>query len=392
MGNKFSSTEMKFLLGMGSVLALRQLGLLIVMPFLAIYGKELAYSTPGLIGIAIGVYGLTQAVFQIPYGNLSDKYGRKVMILIGLFVFVLGLFLGYLAKDIYVFILARILQGSGAIMAVAYAWVGDSIKEEHRNKGMSIIGMLVGMSATLAFLGGPILHRWLSVPEMFLVCAFLVGIAWLYILIFLKEDKANKSSFAAKERVAIITYFRDKKLLKLFAGGFINNYILVSQFYVIPLLLENSLGADGLWKVFAPATLIAIVVMRLAAKYADAGYFNTAALSSFAVISLGALAYYTGSALLIGIGTTCFMVGYMCLVTLLPASISRQSEKDTRGKLTGVFNTVQFIGSFMGGALTGFLWGINPGYSITFLVVIGLVGALVIHNTEEGRTLKQALK
>ena len=162
----------------------------------------------------------------------------------------------------------------------------------------------------------------------------------------------------------------------------------MSQFYIIPLLLENSLGSNGLWKVFAPATLMAMVVMRIAAKYADAGYFNIIAITSFVVIALGGLVYYTSNPLLIGIGTTCFMMGYMCLVTLLPASISRRSEKDTRGKLTGVFNTVQFIGSFMGGALTGFLWGINPVHSITFLVVIGFVGAFIINNAESAQTEK----
>lgn len=384
----FSKIEMKFLLGIGSALALRQLGLIMVMPFLAIYGRELTHSTPGLIGLSLGIYGLSQAVFQIPFGNWSDKIGRKPAILVGMLLFILGLLLAYTSKNIYVFILARVLQGSGAIMAVAYAWVGDSISNEKRNKGMSIIGMLVGMSATLAFIGGPIIYRWLNVPQIFLLCAVLAFVAWAFILLFLEEQN-KPTPHTRPKNINYYNLLKDKKLTKLFTAGFISNYILVSEFFIVPQLLETSLGVEGLWKVFVPATILAIFAMRVGAKYADAGHFVKIATLSFAIISIGGLTYYTTSPYFIGLGVHLFMIGYMCLVTLLPASVTKLSQKSYRGTVTGVFNTIQFIGSFIGGSLTGFLWGFNPSYSISLLIVIATVGAILIHkvsNSEEAVT------
>jgi len=373
----FSKKEMKFLLSIGSALALRQLGLLMVMPFLAVYGRELAYSTPGLIGLALGIYGLSQAVFQIPFGHWSDRLGRKPVMLIGLFILILGLILASLVKNIYLFILARTLQGSGAIMAVAYAWVGDKIDGHKRNKGMSIIGMLVGVSATLAFIGGPLIHRWLSVPQLFLLCALLAIIAWLYILVSLENDKKTEPTAFIAEKTDFRRYLADKNLARITVAGFFNNYILVSQFYIIPLLLESSLGTEGLWKVFAPATIIAVLVMRLAAKYADKGYFSQMAALAFGIIAVGGFAYFSANPLLITVGVILFMSGYMCLVTLLPTSVTKLSQKNHRGTVTGFFNTCQFIGSFVGGSLTGLLWGINPIYSIALLLVIATVGAVL---------------
>lgn len=379
----FSKGEMKFLLGIGSAMALRQLGLIMVMPFIAIYGKQLAYSTPGLIGLSLGIYGLSQAVFQVPFGNWSDRVGRKTVILAGLFIFILGLLLAYFAQNIYAFIVARLLQGAGAIMSVAYAWVGDRIRSDRRNKGMSIIGMLVGMSATLAFIGGPVIYRWLDVPQMFLLCAVLAVLAFLYIWLYL-EDDGKPAMAGATGEFSFTGLMKDEKLLRLFTAGFITNYLLVSQFYIVPLLLENSLGAEGMWKVYVPATIVAIFAMQLAAKYADAGRFAVVVIFSFGIIALGTLAYYLTGPFWVGLGMHLFMTGYMCLVTLLPAAVTKLSEARYRGTVTGVFNTWQFVGSFVGGSLTGFLWGINPAYAILLVTVIAAGGILVTKKVASG--------
>lgn len=374
----FSKGEMKFLLGIGSAMALRQLGLIMVMPFIAIYGKQLAYSTPGLIGLSMGIYGLSQAILQVPFGNWSDRVGRKSVILAGLFIFILGLVLAYFAQNIYAFIVARLLQGAGAIMSVAYAWVGDKISSDQRNKGMSIIGMLVGMSATLAFIGGPVIHRWLEVPQMFLLCAVLAVLAFLYIWFFLKDD-GKPASTVSTGKFSFAGLMKDEKLVRLFIAGFITNYLLVSQFYIVPLLLETSLGAEGMWKVYVPATLVAIFAMRLAARYADAGYFAAVVIFAFGIIAAGTLAYYLTGPLWVGLGMHLFMTGYMCLVPLLPAAVTKLSGAKYRGTVTGIFNTWQFIGSFVGGSLTGFVWGINPAYAILLVAVIAAGGIIAVN-------------
>ncbi|HHW08203.1 MAG TPA: MFS transporter [Clostridia bacterium] len=373
----FSKKEMRFLLGIGAAMGLRQLGLLMVMPFLALYGKELAYSTPGLIGLSLGIYGLSQAVLQVPFGHWSDRWGRKKVILAGLFIFTLGLLLAFLARNIYLFILARLLQGSGAIMSVAYAWVGDRIESSRRNKGMSIIGILVGLSATLAFVGGPVIHRWLEVPRMFLLCAVLAVMAFLYIWLFLADD-GKPAGQAGQEEFSFAGLMKDANLVKLFAAGFFNNYLLVSQFYIVPLLLEHSLGSEGMWQVFVPSTLVAILAMRVAAKHADAGRFVETTALSFGAVALGTLAYYIPGTFWVGLGLHLFMAGYMCLTTLLPTAVTKLSGAGYRGKVTGVFNTWQFIGSFVGGSLTGILWGVHPAYAILLVAAVAAAGVLVV--------------
>lgn len=403
---RFSRLEMKFLLGIGSALALRQFGLIMVMPFMAIYGKELLYSTPGLIGLSLGVFGLSQAIFQIPFGNASDRLGRKPVILVGFLIFISGLILAYFAKNIYVFILARTLQGSGAIMAAAYAWVGDVIPSAQRNRGMSIISMLVGMSATMAFIGGPILYRWFDVPELFLICAILALAAWFFILFFIDSDvkgagklgtkaktgrqqldgdvtgedlkRDEGSQVRSKDKADYWAILRDGNMMKIFFAGFMINYLLVSEFFIAPQLLEDTLGVSRLWMVFAPATLLGILAMRVGARYADQGYMVPVGVLAFASVALGGLLYFNGSVLMIGLGLTLFMVGYMSLVTLIPATVTKMSAKSYRGRVTGVFNTIQFVGSFLGGSLTGLVWGYDPTYAVILLVVVALTGALLI--------------
>jgi len=267
-------------------------------------------------------------------------------------------------------------------MAVAYAWVGDKIDGHKRNKGMSIIGMLVGVSATLAFIGGPIIHRWLSVPQLFLLCALLALIAWLYILVSLENDKKTEPAAFTAEKSDFRSYLANKNLAKITIAGFCNNYILVSQFYIIPLLLESSFGTEGLWKAFAPATIIAIFVMRLAAKYADKGYSSQMSALAFGLITVGGITYFAANPLLITLGIIFFLSGYMCLVTLLPASVTKMSEKNHRGTVTGFFNTCQFIGSFVGGSITGLLWGVNPIYSISLLLIISTLSAVLCKYTD----------
>lgn len=375
----FSQEERRFLLGIGAAMGLRQLGLLLVMPFLALYGQELAGSTPGLIGLSLGIYGLSQAVLQVPFGHWSDRLGRKKVILAGLILFTAGLLLAWVARHIYLFILARLLQGSGAIMSVAYAWVGDRIDSRRRNKGMSLIAILVGLSATLAFVGGPLLHRWLAVPQMFFLCAVLAGLAILYIWLFLPDDgKPAASGTGGEFRWSGLV--KEENLLKLFAAGFFTNYLLVSQFYIVPLLLEDSLGSEGLWQVFVPATLVAIVVMRVAARQADAGRFVAMAALAFGGVGLGALAYYLRGPVWVGLGLHLFMAGYMCLTTLLPTAVTKMSGARHRGTVTGVYNTWQFIGSFVGGSLTGLLWGVHPNLAILAVVLVAAAGLLVIRS------------
>lgn len=165
-------------------IGLRQMSMTIVMPFISTYCKTLEGYTPLMAGLALGIFGLTQAIFQIPFGILSDRYGNKKMVLIGIAQVVIGLVLAYFAKNIGVLVFARALQGSGAIIGVAYSWTAGIVEERKRTSALSILGGFVSVAAALAFAIGPLLRGIMSVNRMFLICAILLLGNGVYILFF----------------------------------------------------------------------------------------------------------------------------------------------------------------------------------------------------------------
>lgn len=256
----FSRYEINFVVSLAVAMALRQLAMVMILPFMSVYGKTLLYSTPALVGIAIGIYGLIQGIMQMPFGSLSDRIGRKNVITIGSLFLALGLALAAVATNIYLLILARALQGVGAVAAVCFSWIGDNIEEKKRNQAMGIVGIFSGAAGVIGFVGGPFLYNLISVPKLFICCSILVFLSWLYIVIFLKKDD-NKKTNKKVEKVDYRGLIKNKLFVKLSISGFIISYAMVSIFYVVPIVLEKSVGAASMWKVFLPATLMGIVIM-----------------------------------------------------------------------------------------------------------------------------------
>lgn len=370
----FSRYEMSFIISLGIAMALRQLAMVVILPFLSIYSKSLAHSTPFLIGLAMGSYGLVQGIMQLPLGRLSDRIGRKTIITVGSLFLAGGLGLAAVATNIYVLILARVLQGMGAIAAVCFSWIGDNIEEKKRNRSMSIIGIFNGLAAVLGFVCGPVLYNIITVPQLFGGCAVFVLLSWIYILIFVKKDKVSENHKGNK--IDYIGLFKNGLFLKLSIMAFILNYLMVSIFYIVPLLLEKSIGAGAMWKAFILAVVIGILIMQFASKKADNGGEAYVSFWSFIVILLSGMCmlFCRNNFWIILIGTVLFMCGYMSLNAVLPGSVTKLSTNSTRGGVTGVYNTVQYIGSFIGGILSGGLYGINallPAVSIIIICVIG---------------------
>lgn len=373
--DKFNTKEYKFLAGISSAVGLRQLGLLLVIPFISIYGEKLTGSTPGLIGISLGIYGLMQAFLQLPYGMVSDRIGRKPVVVVSMALFALGFVLASFVRNIYMFIVARALQGSGAITAVIYAWVGDEISTGKRNRAMSVIGMVMGVSAVAAFIIGPFLYDLLDMPGLFLICAGLTGMALIYISIFLSWDKPGE-----KTDLSIFNFrlLKNKNLMILFTGAFLMNYLLVSFFFIVPKIIIGTLGSGELWKVFVPATLLGIVVMKLGVNIADKGKLIYVLTFSFLLTLVGSFFIYLNSSFYAGASMFFLIPGYMLLATLLPSAVTKMAEKNIRGAVTGVFNTFQFVGSFLGGTATGFLWGWEPVYSSVVLIIMAALGSILV--------------
>jgi MFS family permease len=371
MTQPFTRPEIKFLLGIGISLALRQFSLILIEPFLSIYGKQLSGHTPALIGLALGIYGLSQAVLQIPFGSWSDKWGRKVMVLAGVMLLALGLVLAGLVTNIYLFILARALQGSGAVMAVAFSWIGDRIPHQKRDMATSLVGVTVGAGAVMSFVGGPFLYRWFSMPHIFFLSAALTLIVWFNLLLFFKNDKpATKqvSSFRALAEAA-----QSKTLLKITISGFTINYTLIAVLFMAPLILEKSLGPGNFWKIFVPAICLGLIALRLAIYFTERGKFPNVVFVALGMILLSSIGliwegnYTTGSSIIL------VVISFILLTALLPSYVTKLSVKKKRGTVTGFFNTVQLLGAFLGGSITGTLWGIHSHLPVIIMILLSVI-------------------
>ena len=373
----FSGYELSFIISLSVAMALRQLVMVIVMPILSIYGKSLVGSTPVLLGVVFGIYGLVQGIMQIPLGRLSDRIGRKSVITIGSLFLGGGLILAAFATNIYLLIAARILQGFGAVTAVCFSWIGDNIGEQKRNRSMSIVGIFIGVAAVIGFLGGPILYNFVSVSSMFLACAVFVFLSWIYILFFIKKDAAQSKQV---EKLDYQGLARNKLFVGLSLSAFIQNYLMVCVFYAVPIFIQNAVGTGRMWEVFIPATIIGIALMQYTSRLADKGKERAVLLGSFAIIILSGIFLLFGSSRLpfIVISTTLFMCGYLSLNAVLPGSVTKLATDATRGGVTGVYNTVQFLGSFVGGILSGVLWGIKSYLPALSIVAVSLLGVLVV--------------
>lgn len=389
MGNeKFSSNQILFIVILGIALGIRQMAMTMVMPFITIYSKGLSYYTPALAGVALGMFGLSQAIFQIPYGILSDKYGKKIIMLIGLMQVIVGLIIAHFATNIYILILARGIQGSGAVIAVAYSWISMEFNEDNRTYAIGIISMIVGVSAALSFALGPLVHKVLNVEQMFLTCAIIIFVSWLCILLFLKENKSNSTLEQAisdekcnlkpitiREGMKILMKNRTFIVLNLLA--FLNNYIMVAVFYIVPQYLVGITTIDGMWKVFLPSVVIAICTMKafLSSKFVK--FNKLAIIVSFIFSAIGIALFLKPNFYCILLGTILFMTGYMFISTLIPSRANEIVEDSYRGAGNGILNSFQYVGSFIGSFLTGLLWGINPIIAICLTVFVCIMSTML---------------
>ncbi|MCW9032504.1 MAG: MFS transporter, partial [Gammaproteobacteria bacterium] len=261
---KMTSIEKRVALSLSAIFASRMLGLFMVLPVFALYAEELEGFTPTLAGLAIGIYGLTQAIFQIPLGMLSDHIGRKRVIIGGLVIFALGSVVAALADSITGVIVGRALQGAGAIASAVMALAADLTREEHRIKVMASIGMSIGLSFALALIIGPMLHGWFGVEGIFWLTA-LLALGGIMVAKFLVPSPIL-SRFHRDAEVEI-GWFRqalsDPQLLRLDAGIFILHFILVSQFVVMPGILRDELGfaLELHWHLYLPVLFFAVLTM-----------------------------------------------------------------------------------------------------------------------------------
>ncbi|MDA8621872.1 MFS transporter [Psychrosphaera sp.] len=357
--DKLNTLEKRTAVSLASVFAIRMLGLFMLMPIMAIYGQSLEGVSPLWIGLAIGAYGLTQAAFQIPMGWLSDKYGRRRIIVLGLVIFAIGSVIAGLAEDIVTVTIGRAIQGMGAIASAVLALAADVTREEQRPKVMAVIGMCIGLSFSVALVLGPMVAESFGLSGVFYLTAVLalVGIVVVLTLVPNSVTKAKSGEITASSS-QLFTMMCNRQLLRLDFGVLVLHLMMTSMFIAIPVLFSSSgFEVSDHWLAYLPILLLSFVFMVpmliIAAKKGQEKQFFLVAIVMLILASVG-LAIQTDFTTIIAM-LFVFFIGFNFLEASLPAHVSRISPAGQKGTAMGVYSSSQFLGAFFGGITGGYV-------------------------------------
>ena len=369
-----SSTEKLLALKVSLIMSVRMLGLFMLFPVMSVYAVDYDSSTPFLIGMAIGVYGLTQALLQIPFGYLSDRFGRKPILIIGLLIFLLGSVVAANASNIIFVIIGRALQGGGAISAVLMAFLADSILEDNRAKANAFVGFQIGVAFMLSLIIGPIITSRVGLSGLFWVIGFLSIIAMLIVLSLKHSKPVNYYQLSFGAFKEILT----RDLVALDFSVFSLHLILASGFIVMPILIiENQIVSmiDN-WQLYLPAVLLSFIGMIpliiISERYKKTKYIL---LLSIFLLIISQIIFFTSSLnfSVFLLTLTIFFVAFNTIEAILPSLLSRTASASKRGLAMGIFSTSQFLGTFIGGAIGGLIYDIydlNSVFLFTLFVAI----------------------
>ncbi len=377
-----TALEKRATLSLASIYALRMLGLFMILPVLSLFAEQMEGATPMLIGLSISVYGLTQAILQIPFGLLSDRFGRKKIIIIGLILFSAGSVVAAVSTTIYGVLIGRAIQGSGAIAAAIMALVADLTQEVHRTKAMATIGASIGVSFGVAITLGPILAAHIGISGIFWLTAGLSLLAILVVLFVVPNPK--KSTVHRDAEVVPGQFFKVLKnpdLLRLDYGIFVLHLCLTACFVVLPLLIRDAgLIPEDHWKVYLPVlvTSMAIIVpfVIIAEKKRQMKKVFVGAIIILMIANIGLFMFFDNLMGLIGF-LWLFFCGFNLLEATLPSLISKTAPGDLKGTAMGAYSSSQFMGAFIGGAVGGWLYG-EMGVETVFLFSAIAAGTWVI--------------
>lgn len=353
--DRMTPRELRASLGLAGVFGLRMLGMFIILPVFALYARDLSGGNDQtLVGLALGAYGLAQALLQIPFGRLSDHWGRKRTIYLGLLIFAVGSFVAAVAQDIYLVALGRAIQGAGAISAAVIALTADLTRNENRTKAMALIGMTIGATFAVSMVAGPALGHAIGVPGIFAMTGVL-AIASMLVVRFVVPDPLQMS---AQQPVPMIAVLRDMQLMRLNFGILSLHAILMALFVVLPVALVAHLAAALHWQVYLPVMLGGIAIMVPVMLISERrNRQKPVFLGAIALLALASLVIALGLASLawIVIGLVLFFAAFNLLEASLPSLISKMAPPAAKGTAIGVYSTMQFLGTFIGASIAGLL-------------------------------------
>ena len=356
-----SAAELKAALSLASVFFLRMLPLFMILPVLSLSENTYMYATPQLLGLALGIYGLTQASLQIPFGMLSDRWGRKPIIVLGLIIFGIGSLIAATADSVNGLLIGRALQGAGAVAAALMALAADLTRKECRTKAMAYIGISIGAAFSIAFILGPILYAYIGIKGLFYLSACLSILAIITLLTIVPNPTKKVRNVNSPNLRDIKSVLVNTSLIKLDISIFSSHLILMANFVAIPITLRDSMQLPTIshWQVYLTAifTSLFIVVpfIMFGERLKKENLFLILSILLIMLSQIG-LALFGLSLNFIIIFLVLFFGAFNYLEALLPSKVSKTTQKNTKGTALGVYSTSQFIGIFIGGLAGGFFY------------------------------------
>ena len=386
MAEKFTSDQKRTIATLSTAVAIRMLGIFLVLPVFTLYGEQFTSSKP-LIGLAFGAYGLTNALLQIPFGWLSDRFGRKPLLLIGLSLHSVGSILAAIPANISALIAARLIQGAGAISSVAFALVADSVEEGSRATAMAFLGIPIGLSFVGGILAGPAIASVTGYASLFWFSGFLSLLASIFLALAVKEpQRGGAQSATTADRPSVTSMIRTGDVVRLDLCGFLMSFFMSSFFFHFPLLARRYLPLRSYYILLGPMLLAACIVMFAASGAADRGWAKVTGLTAFVALSFSGLLLFRSAdwglqahpLIALTIAGMLFFAGFSSLEPILPSLITKASPKTAYGAALGTYNTLQFLGSFAGGAAAGILGALGDQFMLASLLVAAAIGVILM--------------
>lgn len=362
----------KTILPLCSIISLRFFGLFLVLPVISVYAMTLHGANTTLVGIVIGGYALTQMIFQLPFGILSDKMGRKGTIIMGVLLFAIGSLICAVAVDILALLLGRLLQGAGAIGAVVTAMISDVVKEEQRPKAMGIMGASIAFSFALAMLLGPIISGFAGVESLFYITAILALFS-IY-LVLKKVPNPPKITHTYSDALHFMPVLKDANLIRMNITNFLQKGLMTFAFMIIPMVLINNFDWEmkELYKVYAPAMVLGVLAMGPAVILAEKkGMFKEVLIVGILFFAISYLMIGLGSSdMLFVIGVAVFFIGFNMHEPIMQSLATKFAKVHQRGMVLGIFNFFGYFGTFIGGLLGGIFFTKASLASIVIVIAV----------------------